>query len=361
MNVFVEYLLQNWALILVLLAFAIMLRITVFLDKHTVIRMYVLIVVVFLLSICVYTEFHLAEIGQLKELRVTMVAVRYSATPILLSLILFTLVKRARWYVLVPALLLAVVNFISIFTGIVFSFNDAGELVRGPLGYLPYVGVGVYSFFLVFILIKQSNKQISEIFPIAFLAFAFASGLIFPFIIGKEYSKIFCTTIAVGLFVYYVFLILQLTKKDALTGLLNRQAYYASIREYEKDITAMVSIDMNGLKTINDNQGHLAGDEAITAVAFCFTKATKIKQPVYRIGGDEFVIICRKTTKEELKTLVSAIKQNVSETIYSCSIGYCYCDDGSKSVEEMVKESDAMMYADKAAYYSKTGNNRRAR
>ena len=195
MNVFVEYLLQNWALILVLLAFAIMLRITVFLDKHTVIRMYVLIVVVFLLSICVYTEFHLGEIGQLKELRVTMVAVRYSATPILLSLILFTLVKRARWYVLVPALLLAVVNFISIFTGIVFSFDDAGELVRGPLGYLPYVGVGVYSFFLVFILIKQSNKQISEIIPIAFLAFAFASGLIFPFIIGKDYSKIFCTTI----------------------------------------------------------------------------------------------------------------------------------------------------------------------
>ncbi len=359
MNDFLEYFLQNWALILILLAFAIMLRITVFLDKKTVSRMYVLIVAVFLLSICVYTEFHLAEINQYKEVRIVMTAIRYSATPVILSLILFTLVKRARWYVLLPAIGIAILNVVSIFTGIVFSINELGELQRGVLGYIPYVGVGVYSFFLVFILIKQSNKQVSEIIPIVFLAFCFATGLVFPFIMGKDYSKIFCTTIAIGLFVYYVFLILQLTKKDALTGLLNRQAYYAFVRENNKDITAFVSIDMNGLKAINDKQGHLAGDEALTTLSLCFTKAVTSKQFIYRIGGDEFIIVCRKTSEDELMTMIENIKDNVAETKYACSIGYCYAPNNSKPLEQMVKESDEMMYADKAAYYSANGNNRR--
>ena len=208
-------------------------------------------------------------------------------------------------------------------------------------------------------MIKQSNKQVTEIIPIAFLAFAFASGLVLPFVIGKEYSKIFCTTIAVALFVYYVFLILQLTKKDALTGVLNRQAYYASIRDASKDITALISIDMNGLKAINDSQGHLEGDEALVTLAFCFARAAKVKQSIYRIGGDEFMIICHKTSNDELKQLVAQIKNNVAETKYSCSIGYSYSDDGKKDINEMIVESDNMMYADKADFYSRSSNNRR--
>ena len=359
MNVFLEYLIQNWPLIMVLVAFVIALKITVFLNKHTIIRLYVLIAIVFVLSIITYIEFHLGEINQYREARIAMMAIRYSATPIILSLILFTLVKRARWYVLVPAGLLAIVNIVSIWTGIVFTVNEAGNLVRGPLGYLPYIGVGVYSFFLVFILVKQSNKQASEIIPIAFMAVSFATGLVFPFVMGKDYSKIFASTIAIALFVYYVFLILQLTKKDALTGLLNRQAYYAMVRENPKEITAFISIDMNGLKTINDTEGHLAGDQAITTLALCFSSSVSLKQSVYRMGGDEFVIICRKTSEEEVKDLVAWIQAKVDQTKYSCSIGYCYNPAPSKNLEEMVKKADEMMYKDKAEYYTKTGKDRR--
>lgn len=359
MNVFVDYFLQNWPLILVLIAFAIMLRVTVFLEWKKIRHMYLLIVLIFILSIIVYTEFYLADQNTLPTVRTIMMAIRYSATPFIIGFILYALVKKARLYVLIPAGVLTIINIVSIFTGIVFSINEDGELVRGILGYLPYIAVGVYSFFLVFVLIRQSNKQVTEIIPIAFLAFAFGSGLIFPFIVGKEYSKIFCNTIAISLFVYYVFLLLQLTKKDALTGLLNRQAYYASIRDKNKDITAFISIDMNGLKTINDNGGHLAGDKALTTLADCFQKATKGKQLVYRIGGDEFVIVCRKTNKEELIQLVENIKKCVSETSYSCSIGYCYSDDNSMELEAMVKLSDEMMYADKASYYARTGKDRR--
>lgn len=362
MEAFTSYLLQNWGVILVLLAFIIVLKTTVFLDKVTVRRMYILIAAVFLLSVVVFTEFYLMEKGTFTEARSVMIAIRYSATPFIIAFILFALVKKSRWYyVFLPAALFAILNIVSIFTGIVYYINDAGDMVRGPLGYLPYIAVGLYSVVLVYFLIKQSNKLATEIIPIVFLAFALSTGLFLPFIIGKDYSKIFCLTISIALFVYYVFLILQLTKKDALTGLLNRQAYYAFIKSHQKDITAVVSIDMNGLKTINDNEGHIAGDIALTTLANCFTKASKDNQFVYRLGGDEFIIICRKTSEEELKQLVADIKKNVAETKYSCSLGYCYSADENKDLVALVKESDTLMYADKARYYKKTGIDRRTK
>ena len=345
-------------LLLILMAFVIMLIITVFLDKKTIRRMYIIIAAVFILSIIVFLEFQFSNENKYNDIREVLVAIRYSATPIIISLILYALVKKSHWYVIIPALVLAIINIISIFTGIVFSIDNDGSLKRGFLGYLPYIGVGGYSIVLIIILIKQSNKQITEIIPIIFLAFSLLSGLIFPFIIGKEYSKIFCTTIAIALFVYYVFLILQLTKKDALTGLLNRQAYYALIDNNYKDITAIISIDMNGLKKINDTYGHLAGDEAITTVSSSIFKVTKLKQSVFRIGGDEFIIICKKTSEEELLNLISNIKASVSKTNYSISIGYCYSIDSNKDIEKMVAKSDEMMYADKLAHYAKTGEKR---
>lgn len=270
-------------------------------------------------------------------------------------MILYTLVKRAHWIVFIPAAILLLLNIVSIFTGIVFSLDPTTkEMVRaGFMGYLPYIVVGLYSAALLFILIYQSEKKLTDIIPILFLGFAFISGLVFPFLFGKDYSKIFCTTIAVGLFVYYVFLILQLTKKDALTGLLNRQAYYSMVDIRGKEITAVLSVDMNGLKAINDRGGHLDGDRALIQVANCLKKSIKGKQEIFRIGGDEFVFLCLKTNKIELEWVAASIKENLSSTPYSCSIGYCYRENPSLTIEEMVKKSDEMMYADKARHYNR--------
>ena len=357
-----EYLTYNWGLILVLLAFVIMLKITVFLEKKTVIRMYFLNFAVFALSIIVFTEFYLMDLGIRDDVRNVLMAIRYSAVPFIIGFIIFTLAKKMRWYIFIPAAVFAILNIVSIFTGIVFSIDSAtGDLIRGPLGYLPYIAVGLYSVALVSVLIWESSKQLSELIPIIFLAFVFASGLVFPFVIGDKYSRIFCTTIGIALFVYYVFLILQLTKKDALTGLFNRQAYYAYVKGNSKEITGYISIDMNGLKATNDNYGHLAGDEALVTLANCFKEAANSKHLVYRIGGDEFVIICKKTSEDELTELISKIKKNVSETKYSCSIGYSHSSSENKDIDEMIKESDQMMYSEKARFYLLTGKDRRNR
>lgn len=347
-----EYLLQNWTAILILLAFAVMLKTTVVLDQAIIRKMYILIIGLFVFSIAVFEEFYLEDKNLYPKVRVVLMAIRYSMTPLIIAMILYTFGKKARGLIFLPGLLVAVVNFISIPTGIVFRLDASNELVRGPLGYLPYIAVGVYSFVLVYILLRQSNRQVMETIPILFLCFAFISGIGWPLIIGKRYSEIFVPTIVVALFLYYVFSILRMTNRDPLTGLFNRQAYYAAIKVNRKDITALISIDMNGLKAINDNEGHAAGDEALTTLAGCFKKATKSKYFVYRVGGDEFVIIGVRSSEKEIKELIERIEKNVSETRYHCAIGYSCKPGGATDIDAMLKESDEMMYVNKAKYYS---------
>ena len=350
-----EYLLQNWSLILVLAVFAIALRITVFWDEKTIKRMYVLIIGVYLLSLVVFVEFNCTAQVEYRALRSILMAIRYSATPFIISQIIYTLVKKQTLYIFIPSIILTVIDFVSIFTGIVFRIDENNTFSRGPLGYLPFIVAGAYCAALVYFLFKRCNMKLMEIVPIAFLSLALLSDLIFPFVFGSDFSKIFCSTIAIALFVYYVFEILQQTKKDSLTGLLNRHAYNADICKNPEEITAMISIDMNGLKVINDTQGHAAGDEALVTLALCFRRALKSRQFGYRIGGDEFVILCRKTPQAEMTELIERIESNVSETEYYCSVGYSYSADGKKPVDDMLKESDMMMYAMKERFYKERG------
>ena len=356
---FKDYLLQNWPLILILLAFAISVTNTVFLNRKKATRLYFLIVTIFLLSIVVFVEFYIASKPELKTLRIIFTAIRYSATPLIIAQVMHSLVKKMPWFVFIPAIILTIVNIVSIFTGIVFSVDKDNVFHRGPLGFLPFIVVGLYSVALIYLLVKHSNKRLIELVPIIFLGVALGSGLVLPFIFKDAYASIFCITVAIALFAYYEFSMLELTKKDSLTGLLNRHAYYADVANDTKSITALISIDMNGLKAINDNEGHAAGDEAISTLAMCFNKALKFKHSAYRTGGDEFVIICRKSTEQDVLQLVERIKRYVGQTKYSCSIGYSFNFAGDKTIDQLLTESDQMMYEDKDRYYRESGKDRR--
>ena len=246
-----DYFIQNWSLILISLAFLVSLRTTAFLDKTFSNRMCLLIASVLLLSVVVFFEFYFSEHGIVWKGRPYLTAVRYSAMPFVDALILYTLVKKLRKTLFIPACIL------SIWNGWIFRFEEDGTFVRGPLGLLPFIVPGTYGSVLVYTLYKRSNKQSIELIPIAYFAFALGSGVFLPFIFGPVYSHIFCTTIAIGLFTYYLFSVLNLTKKDSLTDLLNRQACYGDMEIDPSGITALVSIDMNGLKHINDTHGHV--------------------------------------------------------------------------------------------------------
>lgn len=139
---------------------------------------------------------------------------------------------------------------------------------------------------------------------------------------------------------------------DSLTGLYNRAAYSNHILEIDAldatDGFAIMVFDIDDFKRINDTKGHLAGDEALKLVAKVLVQVFSLpRHRVYRIGGDEFAVIAKDTTENEiinsLMTLKTALEKDGDIRL---SKGYSII---KKNVKSAFKDADEMLYADKAS------------
>lgn len=156
---------------------------------------------------------------------------------------------------------------------------------------------------------------------------------------------------------------------DELTGLLNRRAYEDDIANNDLVPTpagcVYISVDVNGLKQVNDTLGHAAGDELIQGGAQCLKRTFGNYGRVYRTGGDEFTAIIT-TDEEKTKALIADLEANVfawhGKTVDSLTLSVGYAgtwEYPEKSVDELTKIADDRMYLDKELYYSRKGVDRR--
>lgn len=160
--------------------------------------------------------------------------------------------------------------------------------------------------------------------------------------------------------------LLYVSNTDALTGCLNRHAYETDINKLDlKKEWVYISLDLNSLKHINDTYGHDVGDEMICAAAACMTASFGEFGKVYRIGGDEFVVIVTQKP-DELDAMTKHFDSSVAEwrgkIVNSMTISYgCVrsLEEDWELVHDIEKEADRRMYASKARYYSDSGIDRR--
>ncbi len=148
-----------------------------------------------------------------------------------------------------------------------------------------------------------------------------------------------------------------LSMRDQLTGLYNR-AYFdtelkrmQSSREYPITI---ISLDLNGLKIINDTMGHLKGDELLKNCACLLQEALRSSELIARVGGDEFAVLLPRTGEEEGNKILERINKVVEEynrentnLPVSLSMGLATAFGYEKSLEEVFKKADDQMYRDK--------------
>lgn len=144
----------------------------------------------------------------------------------------------------------------------------------------------------------------------------------------------------------------SLSFTDTLTKLYNRNKFMTDINELsESDINGIgvMYMDLNGLKAINDSQGHTAGDKALQAVS---AKLMSVfgKTHSYRVGGDEFVAVYPCEDKDVFTALVEKLKNDIEEINYNAAIGYQYTDN-SKDIHQIIKIADENMYLDKKYFY----------
>lgn len=150
-----------------------------------------------------------------------------------------------------------------------------------------------------------------------------------------------------------------MSSTDLLTGVFNRNAMNNRISydiSGEDEIVkpfGVFFIDVNGLKTINDTQGHLAGDNLLKDVAVTLKEIDNDKAEIYRVGGDEFLIIAPETPKEEFDSLreqLISMSERPGRAHYA--VGACHSTEYD-DVRRAMQVADARMYDVKEEYYSR--------
>lgn len=308
-----------------------------------------------LASLCVLTlvivdsvEYRLAFCSYPTAARIWMSAVGYSLRPAIIYTIILLVTREEAARRLVMAIPLALnmcVSFSALFTDIAFSYAEDNSFVRGPLGYAAFVTSGFYLVLLLISTIRRyQNENNSEAFiAIAVLVMSVISVVMESF---AGYDGVINATGAVSITFYYLYLNTQQFKRDALTNTLNRRCFYLDAEKYRAVLSAVLCIDLNNLKRINDGQGHEEGDRAICTMVSCIRRVLKKGCYLYRTGGDEFMILCLRQSEESVSLMIQDIKGEMAKTPYSCAVGMA-CSNGAESLKNLCSKADEMMYADK--------------
>lgn len=145
----------------------------------------------------------------------------------------------------------------------------------------------------------------------------------------------------------------KLSYRDMLTGLYNRNRYIERLEAYKQvqdQQIGAIYIDLNGLKKVNDEQGHRAGDELIVRAAG--TIAGIFAEDAYRVGGDEFVVILLDVSREDFARKTEQLRRQMQENGVDASIGGVW-QASTENLEDLLRRADENMYREKKRYYSR--------
>lgn len=161
--------------------------------------------------------------------------------------------------------------------------------------------------------------------------------------------------------------------RDILTGVGNKTAYSKRVKEINAAIPdgkcdfAIVMMDINDLKKINDVHGHKAGDQYIKGCCHLLCETFK-HSPVFRIGGDEFVAILQGPDFENKQSLLERLRNDLNESYsnedldpwlrYSAAVGMADLASDDNTFELVFKRADQAMYEDKKRFKEQHGSYR---
>lgn len=145
-----------------------------------------------------------------------------------------------------------------------------------------------------------------------------------------------------------------LSSTDMLTGVMNRNEmnnYVDSLaNSFSGKSVGILFVDLNGLKAINDSDGHNAGDDLLKNAANAMRDVFAVHE-IFRAGGDEFVVVLTDLTEEELQYKVDRLKaasENYENVVFAVGAAY---ENDVKNIRIALRNADERMYADKKRYY----------
>lgn len=150
----------------------------------------------------------------------------------------------------------------------------------------------------------------------------------------------------------------EISSFDILTGVMNRNAMNQKVDSVIAGTdklppqTAVIFVDLNGLKQINDNGGHANGDRLLKQAADVL-KETFGGSDIYRAGGDEFMVLATEISEKALEEKIKQLRLYQTQPgSVSFSLGYCY-SEGEIDIRQAMSTADKLMYKDKQLFYEK--------
>lgn len=155
----------------------------------------------------------------------------------------------------------------------------------------------------------------------------------------------------------------QMASHDMLTGVLNARAYYAvceqniQIASRTQQPYAVLFVDLDHFKSINDTYGHAAGDAVLKAVAQCLGQSIRKSDALGRIGGEEFSVFLPNTVRqgalhlaENVRTAIEALHPSIGERNLriTASIGVAVCAASGEAMHAIQQKADQAMYVAKS-------------
>lgn len=241
-------------------------------------------------------------------------------------------------------------------TGLIFLVDVQNQYTRGVLFILPtIIGIFYYVLFIIAVLKNSAEYEMEDkkvLIPVLFIPIL---GTILQILFKNLILIWSCTSMA--LLLYYIFLLELQFRYDVQTKIKNRAAFEKEMAKYENNDknAIIVMFDLNNLKSTNDKHGHKVGDEIIVHAAKIIEESFMGIGKVYRIGGDEFCVIC----KEVQKKLVDSALYNLDDLLIKANqkrhikivLAYghaSYNKDGSGSIYSTLVQADKAMYTYKA-------------
>ena len=350
---FLDYITENFVMLSELIGLIILVQLSVHVPQRTIFYTRIVVVLLFLDSLLYNVEAWTQTFERVSPWRPILTATIYVLQPVILLVCMQITapLKKKYFWVLIPEIISIPLCFTSEWTHLVAYFSEDNHYQGGALSDWPYI---IFAFYVIVFIVQnllffKSGPTIDRV-GLLYVILGAVLGTLLYWLRGYsgDYSPIFTSAILM----YYLFVYIQMSKMDPLTKLLNRQCYYRDLELSESKITAVASIDMNDLKWWNDNNGHVAGDRALSEVARCISESGYKDRGVYRVGGDEFMILYFGAGEKDVRGDMFAMQKLLADTPYECAFGYALTDP-EKTLEDVIAKSDRQMYEKKAAMKAK--------
>jgi diguanylate cyclase (GGDEF)-like protein len=253
---------------------------------------------------------------------------------------LFRIPRRVAWMVTVPSLCaIAAIEYFS-----------PREIWFGP----------VYLAVLAFVAWSVSSR-IAIAIGLGIMAVKLAAGIMpfYPDDAGLRLATVGTRIVAIGVVVGFIGMARRscerewrFARTDALTGALNRPAFFEIVESglCRGGWCALIYADLDGLKKLNDAEGHDQGDRSLTIFAETVRKTIRKGDVFARMGGDEFVIFMKLRDARSGEAVARRLQQAINADTpdraprLTCSLGILLLPDGCRRIDAELRAADELMY-----------------